>query len=46
MDEETDVEVIGTKAQEGPGYPYILTLIQKSLANCFMMDSLIGLGRE
>jgi hypothetical protein len=44
--EETEVEVIGTEAQEGPGSPYILMLIQKSLANCFMQDSLIGLGRE
>jgi hypothetical protein len=46
MAEETEVEVTGTEAQEGPGSPYILTLIQKSLANCFMPDYLIGLGRE
>jgi hypothetical protein len=46
MAEETEVEVIGTEAQEGPGSPYILTLIHKSLANCFMPDSSIGLGRE
>ena len=38
MDEVTEVEVIGTEAQEGPGTPYILMLIQKSLANCFMWD--------
>jgi hypothetical protein len=31
MDEETKVEVIGTKAQEFLGSPYILTLIHKSL---------------
>jgi hypothetical protein len=43
---ETEVEVIGTEAQEGPGSPYILRLIHKSLANCFMPDSSIGLGRE
>jgi hypothetical protein len=33
----------------GPGRPgslYILTLIHKILAKCFMQDSLIGLGRE
>jgi hypothetical protein len=36
MAEETKVEVIGTEAQEGLGSPYILTLIHKSLANCFM----------
>jgi hypothetical protein len=46
MAEETEVEVTGIEAQEGPGSPYILTLIQKSLANCFILDSLIGLGRE
>jgi hypothetical protein len=46
MAEETEVEVIGTEAQEGPVSPYILTLIQKSLVNCFMLDYLIGLGRE
>jgi hypothetical protein len=46
MAEETEVEVTGTEAQEGPGSPYILTLIHKSLANCFMLDSSIGLGRE
>jgi hypothetical protein len=46
MTEETKVEVIGTEAQEGPGSPYILTFIQKSLDNCFIPDSLIGLGRE
>jgi hypothetical protein len=46
MAEETEVEVIGTEAQEGPGSPYILTLIHKSLDNCFMPDSSIELGRE
>ena len=46
MVKEIDVEVTGTEAQEGPDSPYILTLIQKSLANCFMLDSLIGFGRE
>jgi len=45
MAKETEVEVTGTEAQEGPGSPYILTLIQKILANCFMLDSLTGLGR-
>jgi hypothetical protein len=38
MAEETEVEVTGTEAQEGPGSPYILMLIQKILANCFMPD--------
>jgi hypothetical protein len=38
MAEETEVEVIGTEAQEGPGSPYILTLIHKSSTNCFMPD--------
>jgi hypothetical protein len=46
MVKETEVEVIGTEAQEGPGSPYILTLIHKTLANCFMLDSSIGLGSE
>jgi hypothetical protein len=46
MVEETEVEVTRTEAQEGPSSPYILALIQKSLANCFMLNSLIGLGRE
>ena len=46
MAEETEVEVTGIEAQEGPGFPYTLTLIQKNLVNCFMLDSLIGLGRE
>jgi hypothetical protein len=46
MVEEKEVEVTRTKVQEGPGSPYTLTLIQKSLANCFMPDCLIGLGRE
>jgi hypothetical protein len=46
MAEEIDVEVIGTEAQEGQGSPYILMLIHKSLANCFMPDFSIGLGRE
>jgi len=46
MAEKTEVEVARTEAQEGPGSPYILTLIQKRLANCFTPDSLIGLGRE
>jgi hypothetical protein len=38
MAKETEVEVIGTKAQGGPVSPYILMLIHKSLANCFMTD--------
>ena len=46
MAEEIEVEVIGTEAQEGLGSLYIFSLIQKSLAKCFMPDSLIGLGRE
>jgi hypothetical protein len=46
MVEETEVEVTGTEAQEGPGSPYILTLIHKILANCFMLDSSTRLGRE
>jgi hypothetical protein len=46
MDEETEVEVTETEAQEGLISLYILTLIQKSLAKCFMPDYLIGLGRE
>jgi hypothetical protein len=46
MAKETEVEVTRTEAQEGPGSLYILMLIQKSLANCFMLNSLIGLGRE
>jgi hypothetical protein len=46
MVEETEVEVTGTEAQEDSGSPYILTLIQNILANCFMSDSSIGLGRE
>jgi hypothetical protein len=46
MAEETEVEVIGIEAQEGPGSPYILMLIHKILANCFMPDFSIGLGRE
>jgi len=46
MAEETKVEVTGTEVQEGPGFPYILTFIHKSLANCFMSDYSIGLGRE
>jgi hypothetical protein len=46
MAEETEAEVTQTGAQEGPGSPYILTLIQKSLVKCFMQDSLTGLGRE
>jgi hypothetical protein len=46
MAEETKVELTGIEAQEGPGSPYILTLIQKSLDNCFMPDSSIVLGRE
>jgi len=46
MAKETEVEVIGTEAQEGLGSPYILTMIQKSLDNYFMSDSSIGLGRE
>jgi hypothetical protein len=46
MAEGTELEVTGTEAQEGPSSLYILMLIQKSLAKCFMPDSLIGLGRE
>ena len=46
MAKETEVEVTGIEAQEGPGSPYILTLIEKSLGHCFMEDYLIGLGRE
>jgi hypothetical protein len=46
MFEETEVEASRTEAQEGSGSPYILTLIQNILANCFMSDYLIGLGRE
>jgi hypothetical protein len=46
MVEETEVEVIGTKAQEVLGSPYILTLIHKILANYFILDSSIGLGSE
>ena len=46
MVEETEVEVIGTEAQEGQGSPYILMLIHRSLANCFRMDFSIGLGKE
>jgi hypothetical protein len=46
MAEETEVEVTGTEAQEGPGSPYILMLIHKSSTNCFMTDFSIGSGRE
>jgi hypothetical protein len=46
MAEETEVEVTGTEAQEGMGSLYILMLIQKSLAICFMQNYLIGLGRK
>ena len=46
MAKETEVEVTGTKAEEGLGSPYIFMLIHKSLSNCFMSDSSIGLGRE
>jgi hypothetical protein len=46
MAEETKVEVTGTNAQEGPGSPCIMMLIQKSLDNFFMLDSLTGLARE
>jgi hypothetical protein len=46
MAKETEVEVTGTEVQEGLGSPDILMLIHKSLANCFMSDSSIGLGRE
>jgi hypothetical protein len=46
MVEETEVEVTGTKAEEGLGSLYILTLTQKNLVKCFMNDSLTGLGRE
>ena len=30
MEEETEGEVTGIEAQEGQGYPYILTLTHKS----------------
>jgi hypothetical protein len=46
MAEETEVEVTGTKAQGGLGSQHILMLILRSLANCFMLDSLIRLDRE
>jgi hypothetical protein len=46
MVEEIEVEVTGTEAQEGLGSLYILTLIHKSLDNCFMLYYLIGLDRE
>jgi hypothetical protein len=46
MVRETEVEVIGTEAQEGQSSPYILMLIHKILANCLMLDFSIGLGRE
>jgi hypothetical protein len=46
MAEGKEVEVTRTEAQEGLGSLYTLMLIQKSLANCFMLDSLIGLDRE
>jgi hypothetical protein len=46
MKEEIEVEVIGTEAQEGPCSPYILMLIHKSSANCFMPDFSIGFSRE
>jgi hypothetical protein len=46
MVEEIEVEVTGTEAQGGLGSQYILMLILKSLANCSMLDSLIGLDRE
>jgi hypothetical protein len=46
MTEETEVEVIGIEAQEGPGSPHILMLIHKSLANCFRPYFSIGLGRD
>jgi hypothetical protein len=46
MAEETEGEVIGTEAQEGLGSPYIVLLIHKSLANYFMPNFSIGLGRE
>jgi hypothetical protein len=45
MAEETEVEVIGTEAQEGLGSPYILTLIHKSLANCFMSGFFNWIGQ-
>ena len=44
--EETEVEVTGTEAQGGLGSQYILMLTLKSLANCSMLDFLIGLDRE
>jgi hypothetical protein len=46
MAEETEVEVTRTEAQGGLGSQYILMLILKSLANCSMLDYLIGLERE
>jgi hypothetical protein len=46
MAEETEVEVTGIEAQGGLGSQYILMLILKSLANCSMLGSLIGLDRE
>jgi hypothetical protein len=46
MAEETKVEVTGTEAQGGLGSQYVLMMIVKSLANCSMMGSLIGLDRE
>jgi hypothetical protein len=46
MAEETEGEVIGTEAQEGPGSPYILMLTHKSLDSCFRPDFSIGLGKE
>jgi len=46
MAKEIEVEVIGTEAQEGLGSPYILRLIHKSMENCFMSGSSIGLDRE
>jgi hypothetical protein len=46
MAEEIEVEITGTEAKESPGSLYIFMLIQNNLANCFMLDSLIGLGGE
>jgi hypothetical protein len=46
MAEEIEVEVTKIEAQGGLGSQYILMMILKSLANCSMMGSLIGLDRE
>jgi hypothetical protein len=46
MVKETEVELTRTEAQGGLGSQYILMSILRSLANCSMLDSLIGLDRE